>query len=102
MSNPQSKKTFDTFRATHDKSVTVPNRIRAALALLKKRGDDYAYEGDLRVMAQLSPADMSSYREMFTKHVVHTLPTAGKSTAKIVWFVDPSVAAQARKTQVRR
>lgn len=89
------KKNLDAFRATHDRNVTVPNKIRAGLdSLAKAEGaEGWEYEADFVKRASLSQTDLGQFRAQFEDHIVET---KGKS-AKRVWFADVSTASKARE-----
>jgi hypothetical protein len=90
-----AKKNLDSFRSIHDRSVTVPNKIKAGLAALRKAdgAEGWEYEADFVKRAGLSQTDLGAYRGQFEAHIVET---KGKS-AKRVWFADPGTAATARE-----
>ena len=93
MSKP--KKDLSAFRAQFDRNVTVPNKIRAALADLQKaEGDEgWEYEQDLMRRQKISQTDMGQFREQFAEHIVET----SGSNAKRVWFATVKAAGAARK-----
>jgi hypothetical protein len=82
-------KSLTDFRAAHDKSYIVPNKIRAAL---KQLGDGWEYEMDFMRIAGLSVTDLAAYREPFEKFTV----LIGGRNAKRVWFGSEKAAADAR------
>lgn len=96
MASKSSGKTLAEFRARFDRSVVVPNKIKAALAaLLKEEGAEaWEYEADLVKRAGVSQGEIATYREQFEKHVVIVRET-GRNERK-VWFADPKVAAKVR------
>lgn len=86
--------TLDSFRALHDESVVVPNKIRAALAtVMKESAEGWRYEGDLLKLAGISTTQLAGYREEFKNHIVEI----GGRNAKRVWFADPKVATKATR-----
>ena len=93
MSKP--KKDLTAFRAQFDRNVTVPNKIRAALAELQKaEGDEgWEYEQDLMRRQKISQTDMGQFRDQFLDHVVD--PPGNKS--RRVWFATVKAAGAARK-----
>jgi len=97
VSTPKPKaKTLDDFRANHDRSVIVPNKIKAALAKLLEIGPEhYEYEADFIKIAGISQADIGLFRDQFLDHVVET-PKTHASREKRVWFGDRKVAAKVR------
>jgi hypothetical protein len=88
------KKNLDAFRATHDRNVTVPNKIRAGLdALAKAEGPEaWEYEADFVKRAQISQTDLGQFRSNFEDHIVETKGRVSKR----VWFADVTTAATAR------
>lgn len=89
-----------TFNADHNKAVVIPNRIRAVLADLSKRGPEhYEYEADIVKLAKLSQTEISRFREGFRPHIVEIKYKDGKalSTPKNVWFHNVSVARRMRE-----
>lgn len=70
MSSKEAKpsgKTLADFRAAHDKSYIIPQRIKEGL---KKLGDGWEYEAAFMKIAGLSTTDLANYREGFTDHIV--------------------------------
>lgn len=95
MATATKGKTLAEFKARFDRSVVVPNKIRAALAALAKEGPEaWEYEGDIIKRAGISQSDMGLFREEFEKHVV-LVRESGRSDRK-VWFADAKVAAKVR------
>jgi hypothetical protein len=93
------------FKAMHDPSVIIPNKIRAALKALGIEGrESFAYEqsdphGGVPMVkrANVSTTYLSQYRKQFADHVVKVPQAVGaRSGPKFVWFADPKVAAEAR------
>jgi hypothetical protein len=89
------KKDLSAFRAAHDRSVIVPQKINAALAdLAAKEGPEgWEYEGEFMKRANISQTDIGAFRDQFEKHIVETKG----QRAKRVWFANPIHAAAARK-----
>lgn len=85
------KKSLDVFRASHDKSIIVPKKIADCFAAMAKAGDAFEYEGDFVKRAGLSQAELGTFRDQYTAHIVRT---SGKN-AKNVWFHDVKTAAEA-------
>jgi hypothetical protein len=86
-------KTLADFRAVHDKSVVIPNKIKARLAAMLKIGpEEHDYESDFLRAAQVSNTDIGTHRQQFERHIV----SVGGKNPKRVWFADPKVAAKAR------
>lgn len=89
-------KTLADFKAAHDRSVIVPNKIRVALAAMLKEGpEQYEYETDFIKRAAISQADMGEFRDQFVKYIVMTAAVHGRAGRR-VWFADPKVARLAR------
>lgn len=93
MSKP---KTLNDFKAQFDKSVKVPEKIRAALKDLAAEGPE-AWESDADFVFRCGTnfATISRYREQFADHVVE-VPGINTSKRRRVWFGDKRVAAKAR------
>ena len=89
------KKDLSAFRAQFDRNVTVPNRIREALAELHKaEGDEgWEYESDLMRRRKISQTDISQFRDEFAAHVVET----GGNKSRRVWFATVKAAKAARE-----
>jgi hypothetical protein len=92
MSKP--KKDLSAFRSVHDRNVTVPAKIKAALADLKAKegAEGWEYEGEFMKRSGISQTDVGQFRGQFAAHVVET---KGKS-AKRAWFADVKTAEAAR------
>lgn len=60
-------KSISEFRAAHDKSFIIPNKIKAAL---KSLGDGWEYELQFSKIAGVSLADLGSFRPMFEEYIV--------------------------------
>lgn len=89
-------KTVADFRAAHDPSVIVPNKIRKALEAMAREGkENWEYELDFIKRAGISQAQCSQYREQFQDHVVETAVQHGRSSRR-VWFASTKVAASIR------
>jgi len=88
-------KTLADFRASHDKSIIIPNKIKAALAAMLKEGaEQYDYEVDFMRRAGISSTDMGQFRQMFEQD--HVVNVGTERAPKRVWFADPKVARKAR------
>ena len=87
-----SKKTIADLRAIHDKSVVIPNRIRAALAALKASGDAWAYELDFIKLAKppVGGQDIAKFREQFADYWAEMPSINVKSSTRRVWFTTPA------------
>lgn len=101
---PVTSRNLSTFRASHDRNVIVPNKIKAALAdMAAKEGpESYAYEGadpeggvPFIKRAGISQSDVGLFREQFADHVVD-LPNDSRSRGKRVWFATAKAAKAAR------
>lgn len=90
------KNTLGDLRALHDRSVIVPNRIREALALLRKSGRAWMYETDFvgLVKPAIGNTDMSKYRAQFERFWTETPATNGKSSVRKVWFATEALRNQ--------
>jgi hypothetical protein len=55
--------TLSSLRATHDRRVVIPNKIRTALAAMAKSGDEWKYDEEFRKLAGVSPADLKEFRD---------------------------------------
>lgn len=95
---------LSTFRASHDRNVIIPNKIKNALAdMAEKEGPEtYAYEsadpeGGVPFVrrAGISLTELSSFRDLFKEHIVE-LPNDSRSRGKRVWFATPKAAKAAR------
>lgn len=89
-------KTLEAFRKVHDRSVTVPNKIRAGLADLEaKEGPEaWEYEADFVKRATISQTDLGQFRAQFEDHIVEARV---KSNTKRVWFVNTAHAKKMRE-----
>lgn len=87
-------KTLADFRAVHDKSVVIPNKIRARLAAMLKIGpEEHDFEVDFLKAAGVATNEIGAYRDQFDAHIV---TVGGTRNPKKVWFADPKVAKKAR------
>ena len=88
------------FKAAHDPSVVIPNKIRAALAKMEKDHgpEHYEYESDFYKLAGVSTQQLGAHRDEFDAHVVDAKPIgAGNSrAARRVWFATVKAAKAAR------
>jgi hypothetical protein len=93
-------KTIADLRAVHDKTVVVPNRIRAALAALAASSDAWAYEQDFIRLSKppIACMDISRYRDQFTDFWADTPGTNGKSSVRRVWFASKKLADEWKET----
>lgn len=90
MATKDTGKDLAAFRAVHDKSFIVPERIKAGLAAL---GDSWEYEQEFVRRCNLSLADFSRYREQFSEFCVEI---GGKSTRR-VWAGTKAFANKLRE-----
>lgn len=100
------KRNLSTFRASHDPSIIIPNKIRAALEQLKKeQGDEgYAYEftdpsGGVTFtkLSGVGPQQLAQYRDQFAEHIVEVKQDMGSRRGpRQVWFATVKAAKVAR------
>lgn len=90
---PAGGKDITAFRKAYDKSLIVPEKIKAALAAL---GDSWESEGDFIKRCGLSPSDFGQYRDLFAEHTVAVRPM-GKGPTR-VWAGTLSFAEKLRET----
>lgn len=64
-----SIKSLDDFQKTHDKSYTIPLKIRNAIKKLADK-NGWCYEVDFLKLADLNANDLALYREQFLKDYV--------------------------------
>lgn len=63
-------KSIADFRAAHDKSYIIPQRIREGL---KRLGDGWEYEGEfIKLCGGMAQQEFARYRDAFKDHVVTT------------------------------
>lgn len=91
-----TKNTLSDLRALHDRSVIVPNRIRDALAQLRKMGRAWMYESDFAQLVKppIGNQDISKYRGQFDRFWTETPSTNGKSSVRKVWFATEALRNQ--------
>lgn len=90
-------RTVSDFRATYDRNVIVPAKIKAGLAALLKIGKEhYAPDEEFRNLCGLQGAQLADFRDQFRKHWFFTPSISGNKTPKRVWFGDAKVAARLR------
>jgi len=93
MASKLAPRTLSDFRAAHDPSVMIPQRIKKALSdMLKEHSEYWEYESDFLRRAGVANSIVGAFRDDFAEHIVET---RGKNP-KRVWFADPKVAAKAR------
>jgi hypothetical protein len=97
---PKSKsKTIADFRAIHDKSVVIPNRITAALAKMAEEGpEQWEYEIEFGRRAGIGGQDLARFRETFTEHLATV--RAAHGGVKYIWFATKAAAAKARQSLI--
>ena len=85
-------KSLADFRATHDKSFVIPNKIKAALAKLGDGGWEYATE--FAKLAEISVNDLSRFATEFGDFVV-----VAKSNGREyrIWAGSKALAAKMRE-----
>lgn len=91
----KSGKTLDDLRAIHDRTIVVPNRIKAAIAKLAEEGpENWCYECDFikLLTPNIASKDISDYREQFADFWALMPPTNGVRDAKKVWFATKKAA----------
>lgn len=77
------------FRAAHDKSFIVPQKIKEGL---KNLGSGWEYEVEFLRRCGLSTTDLSRYRDEFADYIVNT----GGRNPKRVWTGSQKTAAEMR------
>lgn len=80
------------FRSAHDKSYTIPLKIKAGLAEL---GDSWEYETEFQRRIGVANVDFSRYRDQFEDHVV----MVGGKNPKRIWAGTKSFAVSLRELQ---
>lgn len=75
-----SKKVIADFRALHDKSFTIPTKIKAGLEFLGK--DGWEYEAEFIKLCGVSTTDFARFREGFLEFYV---VIGGSKTNRRVW-----------------
>lgn len=88
----QKGRNLESFRKTFDKSVIVPDRIRAGLAAL---GDSWEYEVDFIKRCGLSTTDFSRFRDQFEDFMVEI--RSGSQRQRRVWAGTKKFAAKLRE-----
>lgn len=86
-------KSLSDFRATHDKSFVVPNKIKEGLAKLGE--DGWEYEIEFIKLCGLSTTDFSRFREQFEDYYL-TVNVNGRNH-KRVWAGSKKLAAKMRE-----
>lgn len=102
-SKPATKKagkTLDDLRALHDRSVLIPNRIKATIEKLAEVSwQEWAYESDFLSIStpRISTKDLSDFRDRFKDFWAEMPPTNGRRDARKVWFATKKAADDWRK-----
>lgn len=93
-------RTIADLRATHDKSVVIPNRIKAAIAALAGSADEWIYEVDFMKLAKppLGSQDIAKFRDQFADFWAEMPSTNGKSQVRRVWFATKKAADEWRES----
>lgn len=85
---PKAGKSLAEFRASHDKSFIVPQKIREGL---KRLGGGWDYEVNFLKLAGLSTTDLANHRDAFADHIVLVDRT------KRVWCGTKELASKLRE-----
>lgn len=88
---PTAGKSIDAFRAAHDKSFTIPRRIREGIAKLGPDGWDY--ELAFLRMCELATVELAAYRDQFADYLVEI----GGRNSKRAWCGSKALAKKLRK-----
>lgn len=90
-------KNSQSFRATFDSKVIIPNKIRAALDSLHKEGGPEAWEEEVHFLrrAGINAQSAAAHREAFKAHIVEAKKPGNKPIN--IWFSDTKVAAAERR-----
>jgi len=84
-------KTRDDFRAAHDRSFIVPQKIEAAIKQLG--ADHWEYEAEFLRVAGISTAELGRYRSQFEKSVV---AVRVNGATRYVWAGSEALAEELR------
>lgn len=87
---------IDDFRATYDKNVIVPNKIKAGLeklVSLRADGTGWLTDANFQKVAGLSTTDLSRFRTQFEEFQVNV---GTDRQPKWVWFGTKKAASKAR------
>lgn len=103
---PTASRTLATFKASHDPSVIIPNKIKAALEAMRKNGGDeaYAYEFSdstggtpFAKLSGVSIVHLNQYRDQFKEFLVEVKQDTGSRRGpRWVWFATAKAAKAAR------
>ncbi|MBP8231776.1 MAG: hypothetical protein KAY22_05680 [Rhizorhabdus sp.] len=91
-------RTLADFRAAHDQSVIVPNKLRTALAQLQAEGGDenWEYESDFLRRAGVSNSVIGQYRDQFATHIASVRVSTHGGGFKRIWIATTKAAAKFR------
>lgn len=89
---PTEPKKLADFRAVHDKSFVVPNKITAGLDKLGK--DGWEYEPEFMKLCGVNANDFAKFREQFEEFYVMV---GGSKNGKRVWAGSKPLAAKMRE-----
>lgn len=94
MTKAKKGNTIADLRAVHDKSVVIPNRIKAALNQLHASGDAWIYESDFMRLCKppVSGQDIARFRDQFQDFWAEMPSVNGKNQVRRVWFATKSAA----------
>ena len=85
-------KTLADLRATHDKNVVIPNRIKEGLAKMAAAGSEWEYESDFIKLTGTSTTDFAKFREQFIDFWAELPSANGRSSARRAWFATKKLA----------
>jgi len=97
----RSTKNVLDFRAAHDKSYIVPQKIENGIKSLAKEGPEaWDYEVDFLKRTGLSTTDLAMYRDAFEDYIVIVSAMHQRSTKRI-WCASKQLAAKLRELSGR-
>lgn len=86
------------FEAAHDKSIIVPNAIRAGIAAMLKLGPQhFEYDEGFRALSGLQASELAAYRDQFKQYWLITPGRSSNKGGKRAWFGNPKLAAKYRE-----
>lgn len=90
-------KTVASFKALHDRSVVIPQKIKAAIDKMAVTGgtQHWEYESDFIKLAGVSAADLNAHRDTFKDFVVEARAVGNSRSARRVWFATKAAAKSA-------
>lgn len=91
--HPSGGKSLSEFRATHDKSFIVPEKIRTGLR--KLGADHWEYETTFAKIAGVSITDLGTFRDLFADFVVEI-----RRDRKRIWAGSAPMATKMRQMLV--